>query len=142
LEEAGLGRNPWHRGWGDAGHPEAIVSTGSQRIRSPATNPLVKHLDAHICAHHDASMRTTITLEPDVARLLKDAMQRERRPFKAVLNDALRRGFAPRARRSSGTPYRVTPHRTGLLAGLDPLGFNRLADELDDEALLRKASGR
>jgi hypothetical protein len=87
-------------------------------------------------------MRTTVTLEPDVARLLQDAMHRERRPFKAILNDALRRGLSPRARRSAGTPYHVTPHRTELLAGLDPQGFNRLADEIEDEGLLGKAFGR
>ena len=87
-------------------------------------------------------MRTTITLEPDVARLLEDAMHRERRPFKAVLNDALRRGLSPRVSRPSAARYRVTPHSTQLRAGLDPVGFNRLADELEDEATLRNATRR
>jgi len=69
-------------------------------------------------------------------------MHRERRPFKAVLNDALRRGLSPRARGRPAAPYRVTPHQTELVAGFDPLGFNRLADELEDDATLRKATGR
>lgn len=87
-------------------------------------------------------MRTTVTLEPDVARLLEDAVHRERRPFKTVLNDALRRGLSPRARGATVKPYRVTPHRTTLALDLDRSGFNRLADELEDESLLRKATRR
>ncbi len=35
-------------------------------------------------------MRTTVTLDPDVQRLLKDAAHRSGRPFKQVLNDAVR----------------------------------------------------
>jgi hypothetical protein len=100
------------------------------------------HLDAIVPKHHDASMRTTVTLEPDVARLLEDAVHRERRPFKAVLNEAVRRGLSPRVRRSADKPYRVTPQRTALVADFDRSGFNRLADELEDEATARKVSKR
>ena len=38
-------------------------------------------------------MRTTVTLDPDVARLLEDAQHRSKRPFKQVLNDAVRAGL-------------------------------------------------
>ena len=38
-------------------------------------------------------MRTTVTLDPDVQTLLKDAAHRSGRPFKQVLNDALRAGL-------------------------------------------------
>jgi hypothetical protein len=81
-------------------------------------------------------MRTTVTLEPDVARLLEDAVHRERRPFKSVLNDALRRGLLPGGRRKS-KPYRVVVHHTALRAGIDPAGFNRLSDELEDASVIR-----
>jgi hypothetical protein len=83
-------------------------------------------------------MRTTITLDPDVARLLEDAMHRERRSFKAVLNDALRRGLSARLARATDEPFKVVPHRAALLPGWDPAGFNRLADELEDEAIVTK----
>jgi hypothetical protein len=92
--------------------------------------------------HHDDFMRTTVTLDSDVARMLDEATHRERRSFKAVLNDALRRGLSPSSGRSTRKAYRVTPHRTQLLAGLDPASLNRLADELEDGSLLRKGSGR
>jgi len=45
-------------------------------------------------------MRTTVTLDPDVQQLLEEALARGKRPFKQVLNDAVRAGLgrpAPRA---------------------------------------------
>jgi len=83
-------------------------------------------------------MRTTLTLDPDVARMLEEEAHRQRRPFKQVVNDAIRRGLAPRAGGRTHRPYRVRPHRTTLQPGVDPGAFNRLADELEDEAVLEK----
>jgi hypothetical protein len=85
-------------------------------------------------------MRTTVTLDPDVARLLKEEEARQRRSFKEVVNDAIRRGLAPRPGPDSVEPYRVRPHQTTLRPGVDPSGLNRLADELEDEAVLGKHS--
>jgi hypothetical protein len=82
-------------------------------------------------------MRTTLTLDDDVARLLDDAVHRERRPLKQVVNDALRRALAPRATRQQ--PYRLTPHESALRPGFDPAGFNRLVDELEDEGIIDTA---
>lgn len=79
-------------------------------------------------------MRTTLTLDDDVARLLDDAVHRERRPMKQVVNDALRRALTPPASRHE--PYRLTPHESAQRPGFDPAGFNRLADELEDEAII------
>jgi hypothetical protein len=82
-------------------------------------------------------MRTTLTLDPDVARLLEDAVHRERRPMKQVVNDALRRALtAPSPHRDT---FRVGVHESGLRPGLDLTGFNRLADELEDEAIIEVA---
>lgn len=85
-------------------------------------------------------MRTTVTLDPDVARLLEEEQARRRASFKEVVNDAIRRGLAPRPARSEVPAYRVQPHKTTLRPGVDPRGLNRLADELEDEALLGKAT--
>ena len=84
-------------------------------------------------------MRTTVTLDADVEQLLDEAVHRERRPFKAVINDAIRRGLSPGASRRARTRYRVVPHDTQLRPGIDPAGLNRLADELEDEAIVAKA---
>ena len=44
------------------------------------------------CEHHD--VRTTLTLDEDVAAKLKAASRRTGQSFKDVVNDALRRGLA------------------------------------------------
>jgi hypothetical protein len=78
-------------------------------------------------------MRTTLTLDPDVARLLDDAVHRERRPMKQIVNDALRRALGPSS--MSQQHYELVPHESSLRPGLDLSGFNRLADELEDDAI-------
>lgn len=88
-------------------------------------------------------MRTTLTLDDDLARVLSDEAHRTRRPFKVVVNDALRRGVA---RAASGKPaprYRVVPHHGGELnPGLDPARMNQLVDELEIEAAIEKKPAR
>lgn len=83
-------------------------------------------------------MRTTLTLDPDVASLIEEAVHRERRPFKEVVNEALRRGLTPSSAPPRDKPFKVVPHKAVLLPGWDPAGFNRLADELEDEAMVAK----
>lgn len=46
--------------------------------------------------------RTTLTLDPDVVRLIEEEVHRLRKPFKHVVNDALRRGLASGGRRTPG----------------------------------------
>lgn len=79
------------------------------------------------------SVRTTLTLDDDVARLVEDAVHRERSSMKAVVNEALRQALAVQDERQQ--PYRLTPHESGIRPGYDLSGFNRLADELEDEAI-------
>lgn len=81
-------------------------------------------------------VRTTLTLDPDVAALVEEAVHRERRPTKQVVNDALRRGL--RASAPADEPYRVRPHHATLQPGVDSGHLNRLVDELEDEAIVEK----
>jgi len=85
-------------------------------------------------------MRTTLTLDPDVARLVEDAMHRERRPMKQVINDALRTALGRADRRRA--PFSVDVHQSDLQPGFDLAGFNRLADEMEDEAIVAMARNR
>jgi len=69
--------------------------------------------------------RTTVTLDPDVAQLIEDAVHRGRTSMKQVINDALRRALSqPPSRRE---PYLLEVHSATLQPGLDLAGFNRLA---------------
>lgn len=87
-------------------------------------------------------MRTTLTLDPDVARMLEEEAHRQRKSFKQVVNDAIRRGLAPRAPSRPPARYRVRPHKTTLRPGIDAGSFNKLADELEDEAVVARTQKR
>jgi len=87
-------------------------------------------------------MRTTLTIDPDVAQLLSQALDRSKKPLKLVVNDALRRGLsAPDS--SPPKPFKVLPYAMGWDAGLDPTGFNQLIDQLavDDYLELQQRLG-
>lgn len=67
-------------------------------------------------------MRTTLTLDDDVAARLRTAVKRERRPFRAVVNDALRAGLARIDERTvPRKPHRTTGFNLGssLVGSLD-----------------------
>jgi hypothetical protein len=82
-------------------------------------------------------MRTTLTLDDDVTRLIQEQVHRTHTSVKQVVNDAIRAALAPKPVRSA--PYRVREHHAELAPGLDLTGFNGLADELEDEAIMRLA---
>lgn len=77
-------------------------------------------------------MRTTLTLDDDVADALKELARRFELTFKQVVNDTLRRGLSPVSDKPR-TPYRVEPHRSGLRSGVDMLRLNQLSDELQSD---------
>ncbi|HXA16350.1 MAG TPA: antitoxin [Thermoanaerobaculia bacterium] len=80
-------------------------------------------------------MRTTLTLDPDVAELVREIVEHEQLPLKEVINDALRRGLKPSEPRPA---FRIVPHSSALQPGIDSCGFNQLADEIEDEAVLSR----
>ena len=87
-------------------------------------------------------MRTTLTIEPEIAERLRQEVALGKRPLKAIVNEALKRGLgleAPVRRRR----YRVTPHSSRFLAGVDVGKLNQLADELEvgEFHLEHRASG-
>ncbi len=90
-------------------------------------------------------MRTTVTLDRDIERILRETAMRTHRPFKKVLNDTLRAGIARTSEVQPTEPFVVESRAMGLRTGLDPAGFNHLADDLEAEAYLeitRKLSER
>jgi len=84
-------------------------------------------------------MRTTVTLDRDVELLVRDAMHRSRKSFKEALNAGLRAGLGRKPARAKSAPLVLKARPMGLRAGLDPAGFNKLADDLEVEAFLKKA---
>lgn len=79
-------------------------------------------------------MRTTVTLDDDVAGKLRELAHRHRLSFKAALNSTLRRGLAAQERRGRLLPpFRVDVFSSPFRPGVDPLHLNQLVDELDLE---------
>jgi hypothetical protein len=79
--------------------------------------------------------RTTVTLDPDVAEHLKAVARRRGQSFKVVLNNAVRAGLA--AERGGGKPYVMQTYDMGP-PKVDLTHALRLADELEDEELIRR----
>ena len=62
-------------------------------------------------------MRTTLTLDPDVAAKAKRAAAALRKPFKEIVNAALRVGLEAVLAPPSSHPYRTRPRPLGLRKG-------------------------
>ena len=76
-------------------------------------------------------MRTTLTLDEDVAAFLTMQSQLQGKPFSQVVNDVLRRGMAPNSDGPELPTFRIVANRSGLVPDTDPLRLNQLNDALD-----------
>jgi Ribbon-helix-helix protein, copG family len=72
-------------------------------------------------------VRTTLTLDDDLAERIAELARETRRPFKAVLNDALRRGLGESS--PVEPPFELRPQPGNLRPGIDDRRFNELAWE-------------
>ena len=82
-------------------------------------------------------MRTTLTLDDDLAESLRELARLHDLPFKKVVNDTLRRGLSPATAHAAPPRYRVVPNRSGLVPGIDPLKLNQVYDQLEAETFSR-----
>ncbi|MGH9156496.1 MAG: CopG family transcriptional regulator [Acidimicrobiales bacterium] len=81
-------------------------------------------------------MRTTVTLDPDVAARLKAVANERGVSFKVALNAAVRSGLD--ASSVPARPYRVPTRPLGLRPGVDLDHALRLAADDEDAELVRK----
>lgn len=79
--------------------------------------------------------RTTVTLDPDVEQLLRDAMQRRRQSFKEALNQAIRNGLIEGKGAREGR-FKTRARPMGLRTSLDPARLNQFADDMEVDAFL------
>ncbi len=82
--------------------------------------------------HHDAKMRTTLTLDPDVAAKAKKSAAKLRKPFKDVINTALRIGLDEVLKPPAARAYRTKARPLGLRQGFS---YDNIAE------LLARAEG-
>jgi hypothetical protein len=62
-------------------------------------------------------MRTTLTLDPDVAARTRQCSAKLRKPLKEIINSALRLGLDRLQEPPAAKPYKTTPRPMGLRAG-------------------------
>jgi hypothetical protein len=83
-------------------------------------------------------MRTTLTIDDELARLLKQRALESGRTFKDVVNEALRAGLEQTGTTPSRRPYRLKPFGMGRPArGIDLDKALQLAGNLEGEKLVR-----
>lgn len=74
------------------------------------------------------AMRTTLTLDEDVAALLRREARRSGRSFKAVVNEAVREGLRKRREAAEAPEFRVEARALGVVPGLD---YSKVAELLE-----------
>jgi hypothetical protein len=88
-----------------------------------------------------SNMRTTLTLDPDIAQRLRQELASGKKSFKEVVNERLRLGFGLKKAKNR-PPFRVKAHSSAYQPGIDPNKFNQLVDELEVEEFIRKSRSR
>jgi hypothetical protein len=74
-------------------------------------------------------MRTTLTLDDDVAAKLKAESRRAGRPFREIVNETLRRGLATRRVTAQRQAFKIVPRDLG---GLRPgLSLDNVAELIE-----------
>ena len=86
-------------------------------------------------------MRTTLTIDPDVAERLRQKTASGRQSLKQVINESLRIGLGIK-RKPSRRPYKVKPHNSPYRPGIDRAKLNQIVDELEVEATISKRNSR
>jgi hypothetical protein len=76
------------------------------------------------------AMRTTLTLDADIAELLRKEIRGGRASLKATVNERLRMGYGIK-QKPARRRFHVEPHGSRFRAGVDPARLNQLADELE-----------
>lgn len=76
-------------------------------------------------------MRTTLTLDEDVAARVKAEARRSGKPFKVVVNDLLRAALSLRRKPPAVPSFRVRPRKMGIRPGLDYDRIGELIEQLE-----------
>jgi hypothetical protein len=89
-------------------------------------------VDADDPKHHDAFVRTTITISDGLLSELRERARQRRRPFREVLEETIQRGLSappPPARQR----VRLQTYHLGIKPAYQGLSLNQLYDQLEAE---------
>lgn len=77
------------------------------------------------------SMRTTVTIDDDLAAQVETMRRREGLSFKVALNHLLRLGVQAKSTPPKPKRFRTPTRKLGLKPGIDPTRLNALIDDLE-----------
>ena len=83
---------------------------------------------------YDEKMRTTLTIDDDVAVRIDERRRRDGQSLKQVVNTLLREGLRSSQRAPRPKKYRTKPHELRMRPGFDAARLNQLVDELETDA--------
>jgi hypothetical protein len=83
-------------------------------------------------------MRTTLTLDDHLAKELKEVAHRSGKPFKVVVNETLRNGLSAPSAKAAPKPFKLETASLGFYPGVNIDKALQLADEMEDEEIIRK----
>jgi hypothetical protein len=85
-------------------------------------------------------MRTTVTLDNDVERLIWETMHRSQKSFKKTLNDAVRQGLLSTKVQTETTQFVVKSRPMGLLPGIDRATLSDIDSDIEVEQFKKTTS--
>ncbi len=78
-------------------------------------------------------MRTTLTLDEDVAQTAKGLAAKLHQPFKKIINNALRYGLQQIENPATRKPYRTVPRHMGLREGITIDNIQEVISRIEGE---------
>jgi hypothetical protein len=78
-------------------------------------------------------MRTTISIDDDVLDKARAVAARLRRPFRTIVNEALRAGLDQVEQPAKQRPYKTKPHAMGLRTGRNIDNIQELLAQIEGE---------
>ena len=90
--------------------------------------PAGRIIDSTFVMSYCGRVRTTVTLEPDVARRLREVERKEKMTFKEALNATLRRGLDQMLSKPAAKPFHTASEDMGVLPHLN---YDNIGDLLE-----------
>ncbi len=90
-------------------------------------------IDINTCLSYDVLMRTTLTIDNDIAAQIEERRRRHGHSLKQVVNTLLREGLQSQQKTPKARKYRTKTYKLGMRPGFDPVKLNQLVDELETE---------
>ncbi len=81
-------------------------------------------------------MRTTLTIDDDLADQIQELRRRHGHSLKRIINSLLREGLHSLESRPRAKKYRTGTYKLGMRPDFEPVKLNQLVDELETERWL------